>query len=151
MDVSQLIQSINSVTATGQINNVDEQQRTQLSQACDQLKNLCESPLERTAKLLFSVRLSVWVVVIHPYIPWTTNTDGPEAYQAVALRLGVDLKLFDAVVSRSSQEQDGKVNVHQIAEDTKADPTLLSMLAPSHQQIQLIITIGMNQDVLWGS
>jgi hypothetical protein len=45
----------------------------------------------------------------------------------MAVRLGVDLKLFDAIISRSSQTEKKEVAVSQIAEDTKADPALVGM------------------------
>jgi hypothetical protein len=57
MSVSELIETINSATLTGQLDQVDEQQRAQLSQACGKLKALCESPLEKTMSILFSVCL----------------------------------------------------------------------------------------------
>lgn len=57
MTISELIETINSATVSGQLDQVDEQQRAQLSQACDKLKALCESPLEKTMSILFSVCL----------------------------------------------------------------------------------------------
>ncbi|KAJ5914733.1 hypothetical protein N7504_003616 [Penicillium tannophilum] len=103
MDISQLLQSLNSVILSGRL-DVDEQQRAQLSQACDQLKSLCESPLEKTIKLLFA------------------------GHQAMAIRLGVDLKLFDAIANRSSEQEGGRVTVSQIAKDVKADPKLVGRI-----------------------
>lgn len=55
MSVPDLIKSINAVTASGELNSIDEQQRAELSSACDRLKAMCESPLEKTFKLLFTV------------------------------------------------------------------------------------------------
>lgn len=45
----------------------------------------------------------------------------------MAIRLGVDLKLFDAIANRSSKQEDGKFTVSQIAEDVKADSKLVGM------------------------
>jgi len=45
----------------------------------------------------------------------------------MAIRLGVDLKLFDAIANRSSEQEGGQVTVSQIAEDVKADPKLVGM------------------------
>ncbi|KAJ5633627.1 hypothetical protein N7528_001469 [Penicillium herquei] len=104
MDISQLIASINSLTASGDLGTVNEQQRNQLSQACDKLKKLCETPLEKTLKLLFT------------------------GHQAMALRLGIDLKLFDAIANRSTGNQDGLVSLEQISEDVKADPKLVGRM-----------------------
>ncbi|KAJ5650862.1 uncharacterized protein N7484_004585 [Penicillium longicatenatum] len=103
MVISQLLQSIKSVTSSGRV-DVDELQRAQLSQACDQLKSLCESPLEKTVKLLFA------------------------GHQAMAIRLGVDLKLFDAIANRSSNQEGGRVTINQIAEDVKADAKLVGRI-----------------------
>ncbi|CRG87037.1 Demethylsterigmatocystin 6-O-methyltransferase [Talaromyces islandicus] len=104
MAISELIEAINSVTLTSQLDQADEQQRAQLFQACDKLKALCESPLEKTMSILFS------------------------GHQAMAIRLGVDLKLFDALISRSSQSENKVVSVSQMAEDTKADPALVGRI-----------------------
>ncbi|GKZ36808.1 hypothetical protein AbraIFM66950_008040 [Aspergillus brasiliensis] len=104
MSVSNLIKSINAVTSSGELDSIDEQQRAELSSACDRLKAMCESPLEKTSKLLFT------------------------EHQTMVLRLAIDLKLFDAVMHHSSQNETGKVTVAQIASDTKADPVLVARI-----------------------
>ena len=43
----------------------------------------------------------------------------------MALRLGVDLKLFDAISARSESQENGVVTVQQISEDVKVDPKLV--------------------------
>lgn len=63
VDLSQLLESINSVTADS-LDGADQQQITQLSQACDKLKSLCESPLEKTIKLLFAVCIMSQMVTL---------------------------------------------------------------------------------------
>lgn len=55
MDIPQLIKSIDLVTSSGNLEAADPQQLAQLSQACDRLKNQCESPLDKTLKLLYTV------------------------------------------------------------------------------------------------
>lgn len=55
-----------------------------------------------------------------------------KCHQAIAVRLAIDLKLFDAIVKRASEEEDGKVRVGQLSEDVKADPKLVGkFLSPS--------------------
>lgn len=49
----------------------------------------------------------------------------------MVLRLAIDLKLFDAVIHHSSQNETGKVTVAQIASHTKADPVLVGMITYS--------------------
>lgn len=43
------------------------------------------------------------------------------------LRLGVDLKLFDAIVKLSGESTNGEVSVQQLADETSAEPLLLGM------------------------
>lgn len=50
-----------------------------------------------------------------------------QGHQAMAIRLGVDLKLFDAIANRSSEQEGGRVTVSQIAKVVKADPKLVGM------------------------
>ncbi|KAJ6006795.1 hypothetical protein N7451_004739 [Penicillium sp. IBT 35674x] len=104
MDIPQLIKSIDLVTSSGNLEAADPQQLAQLSQACDRLKNQCESPLDKTLKLLYT------------------------CHQAITVRLAVDLKLFDAITQRASERGDGKVRVGQLSEDVKADPKLVGRI-----------------------
>ncbi|KAJ5287828.1 hypothetical protein N7478_003514 [Penicillium angulare] len=101
MDVSQLLLSINAITSSGQLATADPHQRAQLSRACDQLKGLCESPLEKTIQLLFA------------------------GHQAMAIRLAIDLKLFDIIASRSSEACNGIFTLQQVLADVKADQKLI--------------------------
>jgi hypothetical protein len=55
MDISQLVKSIDLVTSSGNLQTADPQQLAQLSEACDRLKSQCESPLEKTLGLLYTV------------------------------------------------------------------------------------------------
>ncbi|KAF9889280.1 hypothetical protein FE257_007388 [Aspergillus nanangensis] len=106
MDIPRLIQSINLATASGNL-DVDPQQRAELYQACDRLKSQCESPLDKTLRLLYT------------------------CHQAITVRLAVDLKLFDAIAKLSSESEDSKVRVGQLAEDVQADPKLVGRIMRS--------------------
>lgn len=55
MDVSALIESIQSATASGDLETVDPKQRAQLYEACDRLRSKCESPVDKTIRLLYTV------------------------------------------------------------------------------------------------
>lgn len=59
MDISQLIKSIDLVTSSGNLEAADPQQLAQLSQACDRLKSQCETPLDKTLRLLYTVTLNL--------------------------------------------------------------------------------------------
>lgn len=107
MEVSRLIESIDSATSSGAVEGLDEQQRAQLYSACDRLRSQCETPLDKTLRLLYT------------------------CHQAIAVRLAVDLKLFDAISKRSSENQDGKVRVGQLSEDVQADPKLVGRIMRS--------------------
>ncbi|KAJ5597707.1 hypothetical protein N7537_007791 [Penicillium hordei] len=100
MDFPQLIESIQLATSSSNLETLDPQQQAQLYEACDRLRSQCESPLDKTLRLLYT------------------------CHQAIAVRLAVDLKLFDAIANRASEDEDGKVRVGQLSEDVKADPKL---------------------------
>jgi hypothetical protein len=55
MDISQLIESIDSATSSGNLQTIDPQQRAQLFEACNRLKGQVESPLDKTLGLLYTV------------------------------------------------------------------------------------------------
>lgn len=55
MDIPQLIQSIESVTSSGKLETIDPQQQAQLYEACDRLRSQCESPVDKTLRLLYTV------------------------------------------------------------------------------------------------
>lgn len=48
-----------------------------------------------------------------------------KTHQAITVRLAVDLKLFDHIIKRASEDKDGNVRLGQLAEDVKADPKLV--------------------------
>lgn len=43
----------------------------------------------------------------------------------MALRLGIDMKLFDAVAEHTKSSDEGTVTLSQLAETSKADPLLV--------------------------
>lgn len=59
MDVSGLIKSINTATASVNFNKVDSNERRELLQACEQLRNICETPLDTIIRLYYSVDYSL--------------------------------------------------------------------------------------------
>ena len=62
-----------------------------------------------------------------------------KCHQAIAIRLAVDLKLFDAIVKRASESEDGRVRVGQLSEDVKADPKLVGMSIPTFPAAKPVI------------
>ncbi|KAJ5308890.1 hypothetical protein PENANT_c013G07315 [Penicillium antarcticum] len=76
---------------------LDQQQKTQWLQACDKLRTRLESPLATASRLVFS------------------------AHQGMAIRLAVDLRLFDVI-----SEQDGVFNVEQL--QIEAEPLLVKRI-----------------------
>ncbi|RFU78912.1 sterigmatocystin 8-o-methyltransferase precursor [Trichoderma arundinaceum] len=77
---------------------ISDDERKDLLAACEQLRTSYETPFETTLRIMFS------------------------GHQAIAIRLGVDMKLFDAA---AKQPQDN-VTIKQLADDTGADPLLIS-------------------------
>lgn len=59
MEISRLIESIDSATSSGAVESLDEQQRAQLYSACDRLKSQCETPLDKTLRLLYTVTIKI--------------------------------------------------------------------------------------------
>jgi hypothetical protein len=55
MDISRLIESIDSVNSSGKLADVDPEQRAQLYEACERLRSRCETPLDKTLRLLYTV------------------------------------------------------------------------------------------------
>lgn len=58
MDIPQLIESIKLVNSSGALETLDPQQRAELYQACDRLRSQCESPLDKTLRLSYTVTLN---------------------------------------------------------------------------------------------
>ncbi|RHZ59421.1 uncharacterized protein CDV56_108622 [Aspergillus thermomutatus] len=117
MGVNELVQTVRSTIATVRAGDVDEHERKVLLQACDDLRSTYETPLETSFRVLFS------------------------SHQAMALRLGVDMKLFDAIAKRSSRGDGSHFNVQQLADDTGADPALVARI------IRLLAAMGVLKEV----
>ncbi|KAJ5139730.1 hypothetical protein N7448_003138 [Penicillium atrosanguineum] len=82
------------------VSALDETERRQVLQACDRLKAKLETPMDTTARLVFS------------------------SHQAMAVRLGIDMKLFDAMAKASKLAED-PFNVQDWCEETGSDPLLV--------------------------
>lgn len=61
MDIPQLIESIQLATSSGNLESLDPQQQAQLYEACDRLRSQCESPLDKTIRLLYTVTFSPYL------------------------------------------------------------------------------------------
>lgn len=48
-----------------------------------------------------------------------------QGYPAIALRLGIDMKIFDAVAQHIESSGEKTITLSQLAEMTKADPLLV--------------------------
>ncbi|KAJ5526814.1 hypothetical protein N7513_010973 [Penicillium frequentans] len=101
MKVTHLIEKLNATAET--LPSLQESERRQLLQACDELKTKLETPFDVASRLVFS------------------------GHQAIALRLGVDLKLFDAIAAKAGRSS-GSVNMYELAEETSAEPLLIGRI-----------------------
>ncbi|KAJ6119430.1 hypothetical protein N7523_003710 [Penicillium sp. IBT 18751x] len=99
MSAADLIQRLN----IDLVSALDETERRQVLQACDRLKAKLETPMDTTARLVFS------------------------AHQAMALRLGIDMKLFDAM-AKASKSAEEPFNVQDWCEETGSDPLLVKRI-----------------------
>ncbi|KAJ5121034.1 uncharacterized protein N7515_008995 [Penicillium bovifimosum] len=104
VNLTDLTSQIESVAASATDFQVNEADRKRLLQACDQLRKKLESPFEFTLRTIFA------------------------GYPAIALRLGIDMKLFDAVAQHTESSGGGTATLSQLAETTKADPLLVSRI-----------------------
>ncbi|KAJ5084660.1 hypothetical protein NUU61_009239 [Penicillium alfredii] len=111
MSIPELAQKLDAV------NTADEEERKLLLQACDRLKSRLETPFDFTARLSFS------------------------GHQAMAIRLAVDLKLFDTIARLSTQSQDGFFTTDQLSESTDAEPLLVTRI------ISFLAAMGVVQEI----
>ncbi|KAJ5726579.1 uncharacterized protein N7483_007936 [Penicillium malachiteum] len=119
--------SINLVDLTSQIEATvasttdlqeNEADRKRLLQACDQLRKELKSPFEFTLRTVFAKAGS------------TSHLRGymPQGYASIAVRLAIDMNLFNAVAQHSESSSEGTVTLSQLAETTKTDPLLVSRI-----------------------
>ncbi|KAJ5085888.1 hypothetical protein N7532_010659 [Penicillium argentinense] len=103
MSTTDLIEALHLHATAATVSALPQAERRQLQQACDRLQRSLESPLDTTARLVFS------------------------AHQAMAIRLGVDLKLFDAIAARAGpvESSASSFKVHELTEELRADPLLV--------------------------
>ncbi|KAJ5691055.1 hypothetical protein N7488_011790 [Penicillium malachiteum] len=102
-DIANLIKHTNAVADTLPMADLAHSDRRQLLKACDRLKTKLETPVDAIARLVFS------------------------PHQAIALRLGVDLKLFDVIAVKAGQS-DGSVSLHELVEATGAESTIVERI-----------------------
>ncbi|PYI09955.1 S-adenosyl-L-methionine-dependent methyltransferase [Aspergillus sclerotiicarbonarius CBS 121057] len=100
INFTELASNIETVAEATEI-KIDDEARKRLLQACDKLRTSLESPFEFTLRVIFA------------------------GHQAMALRLGIDMKLFDAVAQHTKS---GPVTVTQLADASQADPLLVSRI-----------------------
>ncbi|KAJ6102110.1 hypothetical protein N7486_004537, partial [Penicillium sp. IBT 16267x] len=118
MDVTHLIEILNATAET--LPSLEESERRQLLQACDKLKNKLETPFNLASRLIFS------------------------GHQAIALRLGIDLKLFDAIAAKAGRS-DGPVKIYELVEETSAEPLLIMRI------MRFLAAMSVVQEVCPGS
>ncbi|KAJ6036486.1 hypothetical protein N7540_000765 [Penicillium herquei] len=100
-DVANLIKHANAVA--DKLPDLAECERRQLLQACDRLKTKLETPFDTLARLVFS------------------------PHQAIALRLGVDLKLFDAIAAKAGHSN-GLVSLDELVEATGGEASIVARI-----------------------
>ena len=124
MSVSDVIQTLNA-TADAPPSNVTEEERAGLLAACDMLRASLESPVEATVRFVFAVSCPT----INPRF---RNGDliNPSGYhqthQSSALRLAIDMKIFDAIAKLTATTNVGGTSIEQLAAETGADQLLIS-------------------------
>ncbi|KAJ5403403.1 hypothetical protein N7509_003274 [Penicillium cosmopolitanum] len=132
--VTSLLQTLNATTEILNRSALNQTDRRQLLQACDRLQRSLESPADTTARLVFS------------------------AHQLMALRLGVDLKLFDAIDAQvgpspasaesSSCNPNQSFDVSAICEAlSHADPLLIQRIIRFLAAMDVVIEVDRNHFV----
>ncbi|MCJ1311746.1 hypothetical protein MMC25_005419 [Agyrium rufum] len=106
MAATELINSINAA-ADGAPLELEESERAELLAACDRLKGKLGNPFEATLRFVFA------------------------AHQAMALRVAIDMKLFDAAASS------GDIAVEELATKTGADALLITRI------IRILVGMGL--------
>lgn len=108
MNLSEAIKSINAAVVSP--GNPSEEERREALSACERLRASLETPVELVMRLCFSTQ------------------------DVIALRLGVDMKLFDTAVKASSDG--GEVRIEELFSGAKADPLLVTRI------MRLLVGIG---------
>lgn len=105
----------------------DHQQRKRLAAACDRLKVVIESPVDLTTRLMFSV-CNALSLCLHDFFQVcceTMHSDVSQLHEATAVRVAMELGLFDAVARSSNEEFD----VEDLSVATGADSLLIGKAA----------------------
>ncbi|MCJ1463901.1 hypothetical protein MMC07_002510 [Pseudocyphellaria aurata] len=117
MSLSEAIKIINA--AADSPGDVSEKERKEALSACERLRVSLETPVEHALRLSASIQ------------------------QAVALRLGVDMKLFDAAAKAASDR--GEVQIEALASEASADPLLVTRI------MRILVGMGIFKQVAKGS
>lgn len=113
MSPSADVKSFNpSATSPG---NISEDERQEMLSACERLRASLENPLERVLRLSFSVS------------------------ELIALRVGVDMKLFDAAAKAASKGQE--VRIEELSSEVNADPLLVTRF------MRLLVGMGLFKEL----
>jgi hypothetical protein len=121
MGISELISSIHA--AADSPGNVNEEERSNLLAACDRLKSKLESPREAALRPSLTRSTDIHINICS----YTDFLCFSQPHQAIALRLAIDMKLFDAATGFSS---DGNViPLEDPSSKMDADPLLVSKYA----------------------
>ncbi|KAJ5713819.1 uncharacterized protein N7483_011000 [Penicillium malachiteum] len=102
-DITNLIKHANAVADTLPMGDLADSERRQLLQACDRLKTKLETPFDTVARLAFS------------------------PHQAIALRLGVNLKLFDVIAAKAGHSNE-LVSLDELVDATGAEASIVARI-----------------------
>lgn len=94
----------------------------ELLAACEKLKGSLESPFDAAARIVFGVSFSHHIRRRkHRAQSCTNSSRHKQGHQAIALGLGVDMKLFDAAAAHGVG-----MRIEQFASEIGADKLLVS-------------------------
>lgn len=133
MTVSDLINTINATADSP--GDLKDDERAALQAACDKLKTKLETPRETGLRIIFSVCILLHAVeCMYVCIIFANLLFFIQPVQAIALRLAVDMKLFDAAASLSASKDEDQVHVDDLATETGADKLLVGKQADMNER-----------------
>lgn len=117
MSVTELFASLHSITDS----ELSNESRKEIIDACDALKSKVESPVETIYRWVFSVRfLSIMLTSMKP------QANLLQPMQPVALEVAIDMKLFDAATSLSSENKEFSIDELVSKMEVEVEPLLVS-------------------------
>lgn len=125
MNFSEAIKCINTTAISPE--NVTEEERREALSACERLRASLETPMEGAFRFSSTV-FSTFFCLVHPLrylVIYAKFLRYVQIQQAIALRLAVDMKLFDTAAKASSNG--GPVQIAELSSEASADPLLVSM------------------------